>query len=264
VGFLACGLICTAQSLVNTTPLRRTRKASSACETSALGVYEVKLVREGFLTKIIPSFEVNKPELTVLELELHALDEAVPAAMCPSGVPRIPCTAVPANPATPYPGVQSSSSQGASAAAPPESIPPDSANFLPNPEPLGHRHARSGVATTLNRMPHTSKDTGTIPSIATGSRVTIPSSANAGFFDFTGSSETGFDGRRLPVPSGLDSENPGSSGFFGRGEQALVAENLRLSFDLFRGDTSFRPVDFRVRFTTGDQPETSCRLRNAA
>src|SRR3981081_2664412 len=28
-----------------------------------LGVYEVKLVREGFLTKIIPSFEVNKPEL---------------------------------------------------------------------------------------------------------------------------------------------------------------------------------------------------------
>src|ERR1700716_3192868 len=81
-----------------------------------LGVYEVKLVREGFLTKIIPSFEVNKPELTVLELELHALDEAVPAAMCPSGVPGIPGTAVPASPATPYPGVQRSSSQGASAA----------------------------------------------------------------------------------------------------------------------------------------------------
>ena len=68
------------------------------------------------------------------------------------------------------------------------------------------------------------------------------------FFNFTGTSETGFDGRRLPTPSGLSSD-PGDSGFFGRGEQAFVSENLRLSFDLFRGDTSFRPVDFRVRIT---------------
>jgi len=69
------------------------------------------------------------------------------------------------------------------------------------------------------------------------------------FFNFTGTSEAGFDGRRLPVPSGLNSVDPGSSGFFGRGEQAFVSENLRLSFDLFRGDTSFRPVDFRIRLT---------------
>ena len=69
------------------------------------------------------------------------------------------------------------------------------------------------------------------------------------FFNFTGTSDTGFDGRRLPLPSGLDAANPGSSGFFGRGEQAFVSEDLRFSFDLFRGDTSFRPADFRVRFT---------------
>ena len=69
------------------------------------------------------------------------------------------------------------------------------------------------------------------------------------FFNFTATSETGFDGRRLPVPSGLNSQDPGASKFFGRGEQAFVSENLRLSFDLFRGDTSFRPVDFRVRVT---------------
>ena len=65
----------------------------------------------------------------------------------------------------------------------------------------------------------------------------------------TGKSQTGVDARRLPVPSGLDAANPGSSGFFGRGEQVFASETLRFSFDLFRGDTSFRPADFRFRFT---------------
>ena len=69
------------------------------------------------------------------------------------------------------------------------------------------------------------------------------------FFNFTGTSETAVDGRRLPLPSGVDTERPDSGEFFGRGEQALLTQNLRFSFDLFRGDTSFRPVDFRVRIT---------------
>jgi len=71
-------------------------------------------------------------------------------------------------------------------------------------------------------------------------------------------SETGFDGRRLPVPSGLDSVNKGSSGFFGRGEQAFTAENLRLSFDLFAA-IQFPPVDFRIHFT----PEVSLNFLQA-
>ena len=69
------------------------------------------------------------------------------------------------------------------------------------------------------------------------------------FLDVTGRSQTGIDLRRLPVPSGLDAANPSSSGFFGRGEQAFASETLRVSLDLFRGDTSFRPVDLRFRFT---------------
>jgi hypothetical protein len=69
------------------------------------------------------------------------------------------------------------------------------------------------------------------------------------FFDFTGTSLTQVDGRRLPTPSNVAAENPGSRNFFGRGEQAFVDQTLRFSFDLFRGDTSFRPVDFRLRFT---------------
>jgi hypothetical protein len=57
------------------------------------------------------------------------------------------------------------------------------------------------------------------------------------------------DVRRLPIPSGVSAEQPGEEAFFGNGEQAFTSQEFRFSFDLFRGDTSFRPVDFRLRFT---------------
>ena len=69
------------------------------------------------------------------------------------------------------------------------------------------------------------------------------------FFNFTGTSITGLDLRRLPTPSNLGSERPGSQQFFGRDGQFFANQTVRLSFDLSRGDTAFRPVDFRVRFT---------------
>jgi hypothetical protein len=69
------------------------------------------------------------------------------------------------------------------------------------------------------------------------------------FFSFTGTSVTAFDVRRLPIPSGVASSRPGSATFFGKGQQTFVSETVRLSFDLFHGDTSFKPVDWRIRFT---------------
>jgi hypothetical protein len=69
------------------------------------------------------------------------------------------------------------------------------------------------------------------------------------FFNFTGTSVTAFDLRRLPVGSGVSAADPGSSPFFGKGRQVFLAETARFSFDLFHGDTSFRPVDWRIRFT---------------
>ena len=71
------------------------------------------------------------------------------------------------------------------------------------------------------------------------------------FFSFTGTSLTQVDSRRLPTPSNVASEEPGSRNFFGRGEQVFLKQTFRFSFDLFRGDTSFRPVDFRLRITPG-------------
>src|SRR4029077_1262452 len=67
------------------------------------------------------------------------------------------------------------------------------------------------------------------------------------FFTFTGVSDTQLEHRNLPVPVAPSSARPLSESFFGRGDQYLPASTTRASFDLFRGDTAFRPVDWRVR-----------------
>jgi len=69
------------------------------------------------------------------------------------------------------------------------------------------------------------------------------------FFNFTGSSESLIDGRRVPSPSGVSAAQAGSSDFFGKGEQLFFDQTLRFSFDLFRGDASFKPVAWRIRIT---------------
>jgi Carboxypeptidase regulatory-like domain len=73
------------------------------------------------------------------------------------------------------------------------------------------------------------------------------------FFNFTGSMVTFLDGRRVPSPSGVSAAQPGSAEFFGRGEQFFLDQTFRFSFDLFHGDASFKPVDWRIRVT----PEVS-------
>jgi len=73
------------------------------------------------------------------------------------------------------------------------------------------------------------------------------------FFNFTGSETTFIDGRKVPVPSDVSAAQAGSSQFFGRGEQFFLDQTFRFTFDLFHGDASFKPVDWRIRVT----PEVS-------
>jgi hypothetical protein len=77
----------------------------------------------------------------------------------------------------------------------------------------------------------------------------VPIFGKQTFLNITGISDTFVDGRRLPVPSNVSSAESGSSGFFGRGEQLFLDQTFLFSFDLFHGDTSFRPVDWRIRIT---------------
>jgi len=73
------------------------------------------------------------------------------------------------------------------------------------------------------------------------------------FLDITAVSDTFVDGRDVPVPSNVSAAEPGSATFFGRGGQSFTDQTFRISFDLFHGDTSFKPVDWRIRVT----PEAS-------
>ena len=77
----------------------------------------------------------------------------------------------------------------------------------------------------------------------------VPIFGKQTFLNITGISDTFIDGRRLPVPSNISSAQPGSSDFFGKGEQFFLDQTFLFSFDLFHGDTSFRPVDWRIRIT---------------
>jgi len=69
------------------------------------------------------------------------------------------------------------------------------------------------------------------------------------FFDFTATSNTFFDARRVPVPTDISTANPGSYGFFGKGEQIFLSQTFRFTFDLFHGDAGYKPVDWRIRIT---------------
>lgn len=80
------------------------------------------------------------------------------------------------------------------------------------------------------------------------------------FFTFTGVSDSLLEGRNLPTPSGVSAERPQSEPFFGRGGQYFPVTVVRTSFDLFRGDTAFRPIDWRIRV----QPAFSLNFINTA
>ena len=69
------------------------------------------------------------------------------------------------------------------------------------------------------------------------------------FFNWTATSESNIDGRCVPSPSGVSAAQPGSSSFFGKCEQVFFDQTLRFSFDLFHGDASFKPVEWRIRIT---------------
>ncbi|MFN0121664.1 MAG: hypothetical protein ACKV2V_14315, partial [Blastocatellia bacterium] len=69
------------------------------------------------------------------------------------------------------------------------------------------------------------------------------------FLNVTLSSESTFLARRLPVPQDVSSRNPGSFEFFGRGRQDIFSQTFIMSFDLFHGDTSYKPADWRLHIT---------------
>lgn len=217
------------------------------------GSYQLKLDKDGYQPLNFPNVKLRSGELLSLDLKLNPVLTTAPTNKGPSGLPGtapLPGVAPETTPTGTYPGLRKPQSAGPPGplAIAPEQVPQDSANFSPDPDrwdatmPEWDRYGKPG------EFPYT-RSHWYDPFNRSKVKGDEPIFGQRWFFNFTGTSLTSIDARRLPVPSGVAAENPGSSDFFGRGGQGFVSENLRLSFDLFRGDTSFRPVDFRIRFT---------------
>jgi hypothetical protein len=221
----------------------------------APGHYEFRAEAEGYALFAIPDLALNANEVTTLEISLVSTG----SAEFRSRLPRLPELG-PALPPVSSPSYGSyrefrhrlDSDPNYIAELAPEYLPPvaDIYNVVPNrwalEQPDYRRYPQKG------EYPYTKPhwydpfnrnrfkgDEPIWPELF-GQQV---------FLNVTASSETFFDGRRVPSPSGVSAAEPGSSGFFGRGEQAFVDQTLRFSFDLFHGDASFKPVDWRIRVT---------------
>ncbi|MCS7048194.1 MAG: hypothetical protein NZ483_02710 [Verrucomicrobiae bacterium] len=67
------------------------------------------------------------------------------------------------------------------------------------------------------------------------------------FLNLTVFNITEFEGRTLPKPSGVSTEDPFRTEFYGSEREWFVSSNFGLRMDLFRGETAFKPVEWLLR-----------------
>lgn len=74
-----------------------------------------------------------------------------------------------------------------------------------------------------------------------------PIKGNKTFFVFSAVNTSTIELRRAPTSSGVSADDPQSAEFLGQPEQLALNETLQLSFELFHGDTAFRPRDWAFK-----------------
>jgi hypothetical protein len=200
------------------------------------GNYEIKVARGGF-TSSTDKLRVGPGSIFIVKMEIAPLTEAAADSVL----------SAPADTASPYRELVRQPDEWPAETAE-GAVPSAELVFQPRadrweiPHPEWDRYAFEGehpwIKGKLSDPYNQNKWKGDFPIF--GQQV---------FLNITGSSDTFLTARRLYVPSGASADEPGSTDFFGSGAQGFLAQTFRLSFDLFRGDTSFRPVDWRVRFT---------------
>ena len=197
----------------------------------APGEYAIALTREGYAAVTRAGLRVSASELVTASLTLTSTAAPAPARPIDPGPP------------TPYgtvvrPGPDPESTREPVAPADKVFVPvPDRWNLnLPEWNRYGERGDHPYVSGHWWDPYNQNRLKGDYP--IAGTRT---------FFTFTGINESLLEGRNLPVPSGVSTQRPGSERFFGRGGIYVPVTAIRTSFDLFRGDTAFRPIDWRVR-----------------
>jgi len=76
-----------------------------------------------------------------------------------------------------------------------------------------------------------------------------PVIGNKTFIILSAVSTTATELRRTPTPSGVSSNRPGSAEFFGQPEALAASETLQFTFEMFHGDTVFKPRDWAIKIT---------------
>jgi hypothetical protein len=215
------------------------------------GAYEVTITAEGFQEFRNPAIQLKAGDDFVLEAALvsaPSTNSAPPSfPQIPGGASNPPSASTPTPPSAPV-VIQNGSKEQEKTETPAESLPPSDQVFYPQPDRWlitmpdwdrygtrgEHPYVRGSRWDPFNR----NKWKGDVPII--GQQI---------FLNFTGISDTFLDFRRLPTPSNISTARPGSSDFFGKGQQFFLDQLFLFSFDLFHGDTSFRPIDWRIRIT---------------
>ena len=177
------------------------------------GSYQLRIQEDGFEPYASETFTVQAGERRTLAIVLTAI--AAPPAVAPAGTP-------------------------------PATIP----DYLPTPDrwdlelPVWQRYPRDSRGTTPSargrrRDPYNRN-------VVKGDSPVIGQDI---FFVLTMLAETPIELRRVPTPSGVSGERPGSDSFFGRPGQLSFAPEALLSFELFKGDTAFKPRTWALRVT---------------
>jgi hypothetical protein len=76
-----------------------------------------------------------------------------------------------------------------------------------------------------------------------------PIRGNKLFMILSAVSTTAVEQRRAPTPSDVSTDEPASAEFFGQPEQFALNQTVQLSFELFHGDTTFKPRDWAIKIS---------------
>jgi Carboxypeptidase regulatory-like domain len=219
----------------------------------APGAYELKIIAAGFQEFITAAVRLKPGDDLVREIVLVAMPSTAPASpqfpQLPAGTTNPQTGSQPAPPPTVPPNAVRNGNLEQSGQQPaPESLPPPDQVFHPEPDrwsiamPDWDRYGIGG------EQPYV-KGSKWDPFNRNKLKGDVPIIGKQTFLNLTATSDTFLDGRRLPTPTDVSSARPGSSDFFGKGNQLFLDQTFAFSFDLFHGDTSFRPVDWRIRIT---------------
>src|SRR5215472_15402254 len=232
----------------------QTRKAATTAEgifrlaDLPPATYDIRVTAEGYQNVSEAGVAIAAGDALVHEITLTPL----PAGAPPSpGLPQVPQPkpSPPASEAQPvYNGAQQRMEQPPSPQPVPQTLPPAGEVFQTQSDrwlvamPDWNRYGNGGEHPYVKGRKWDPFDRNKL-------KGDTPLFGQQTFFNFTGVSNTLLDGRRLPTPSNVSTARPGTPDFFGRGGQFFLDQAFLFSFDLFHGDTSFRPVDWRIRVT---------------